>query len=71
MSSALVCGVALVMVVAIALRRAGYLKLDQKHLVKMLKLLGAFVVVDLYFFGCDLLTEGFLKPGRARTSSPC
>ena len=22
-------------------------------------MLGAFVVVDLYFFGCDLLTEGF------------
>ena len=58
-SSALVCGVALVLVVVIALRRAGYLQLDQKHVVKMLKLLGVFVLVDLYFFGCDLLTEGF------------
>ncbi|MTH38772.1 polysulfide reductase [Veillonella dispar] len=58
-SSALVCGVALVLVVVIALRKAGYLELDQKHVVKMLKLLGVFVMVDLYFFGCDLLTEGF------------
>ena len=58
-SSALVCGVALVLVAVIALRRAGYLELDQKNVVKMLKLLGVFVMVDLYFFGCDLLTEGF------------
>ena len=58
-SSALVCGTALVMVVAIALRRAGYLSLDQAYLVKLAKLLGAFVVVDLYFFACDLLTAGF------------
>ncbi len=48
MSSALVCGTALVMVVAIALRRAGYLSLDQAYLVKLAKLLGAFVLVDLY-----------------------
>lgn len=58
-SSALVCGTALVMVVAVALRRAGYLELDRAHLVKLAKLLGAFVMVDLYFFGCDLLTEAF------------
>ncbi len=30
---------------------------------KLAKLLGAFVLVDLYFFGCDLLTEAF--PGGA------
>ena len=58
-SSALVCGTALVLVVVIALRAAGYLKLDQANVVKMAKLLGAFCCVDLYFFGCDLLTEGF------------
>ena len=58
-SSALVCGVALVLVVVIALRKAGYLELAQERVVKMLKLLGVFVMVDLYFFGCDLLTEGF------------
>ena len=58
-SSALVCGVALVLVVVIALRKAGYLQLDQKNIVKMVKLLGVFVCVDLYFFGCDLLTEAF------------
>ena len=58
-SSALVCGTALVIVVVAALRRAGYLELDQAHLVRLAKLLGAFICVDLYFFGCDLLTEGF------------
>ncbi len=58
-SSALVCGTGLVMIVVIALRAAGYLKLDQAYLVKMAKMLGAFVCVDLYFFGCDLLTEVF------------
>ena len=58
-SSALVCGTALVMVVVMVLRKAGYLSLDQAYLVKLAKLLGAFVMVDLYFFGCDLLTEAF------------
>ena len=58
-SSALVCGVALVLVVVIALRKAGYLELDQSFVVKMAKLLGVFVCVDLYFFACDILTEGF------------
>ena len=62
-SSALVCGTALVICIAVGLRRAGYLDLDQAHLVKLAKLLGAFVLVDLYFFGCDLLTEAF--PGGA------
>lgn len=47
------------MVVAIGLRKVGYLELDQSYLVKLAKLLGAFVMVDLYFFGCDLLTEAF------------
>lgn len=58
-SSALVCGTALVLVVVIALRKTGYLDLDQKYIVKLVKMLGAFVMVDLYFFGCDLLTSGF------------
>ncbi|MRX82793.1 NrfD/PsrC family molybdoenzyme membrane anchor subunit [Eggerthella guodeyinii] len=58
-SSALVCGTALVLVVVIGLRKAGYLELDQAHVVKLVKMLGAFVLVDLYFFGCDLLTSAF------------
>lgn len=62
-SSALVCGTALVMVVVVALRRAGYLALDQRYVVKLAKMLGAFVMVDLYFFGCDLLTSAF--PGAS------
>lgn len=58
-SSALVCGIALVLVVVIGLRRAGYLQIDQQNITKMVKLLGIFIVVDLYFFACDLLTAGF------------
>lgn len=58
-SSALVCGTALVLVAVIALRKAGYLSLEQENIVRLCKLLGAFVCVDLYFFGCDLLTEAF------------
>ncbi|HIW76481.1 MULTISPECIES: NrfD/PsrC family molybdoenzyme membrane anchor subunit [Gordonibacter] len=58
-SSALVCGTALVLVVVIALRKAGYLDVAQTNIVKMAKMLGAFVCVDLYFFGCDLLTSAF------------
>ena len=58
-SSALVCGTGLVTLACMALSRAGYLELSRESLVKLVKLLGAFVVVDLYFFGCDLLTEGF------------
>ncbi len=58
-SSALVSGTALVIVVVIALRKAGYLELDQRYLVKLAKMLGVFCMVDLYFFGCDLLTAGF------------
>ena len=58
-SSALVCGTALVIVAVVALRAAGYLKWEQANLARLAKLLGAFVAVDLYFFGCDLLTSGF------------
>ena len=58
-SSALVCGTGLVMCAAVALRAAGYLKWEQANLVKLAKLLAVFLLVDLYFFGCDLLTEGF------------
>ena len=49
-SSALVCGTALVICVVMALRKIGYLELDQAYIVKLAKLLGAFVCVDLYFF---------------------
>ncbi|MDO4290896.1 MAG: polysulfide reductase NrfD [Eggerthellaceae bacterium] len=59
-SSALVCGTALVMVIVVALRKAGYMEVEQENLVKLAKMLGAFVCVDLYFFGCDLLTSAFL-----------
>ncbi|MDR0501267.1 MAG: polysulfide reductase NrfD [Coriobacteriales bacterium] len=58
-SSALLSGLALVLIVAIALRKAGYIKLESANLIKMTRLLGVFCAVDLYFFACDLLTSGF------------
>lgn len=58
-SSALVCGSALVICASIGLRAVGYLKWNQENLVRLAKLLGIFVLVDLYFFGCDLITEAF------------
>ena len=58
-ASALDCGTALVLIVVIALRRAGYLVLDQQHVTNLAKMLGVFVCVDLYFFACDLLTAGY------------
>ena len=62
-SSALVCGTALVIAVAVLLRKIGFMKLAQENVVKMVKLLGIFLCVDLFFFACDLLTTGF--PGGA------
>lgn len=58
-SSALVCGVALVLIVVVALRKAGYMELAQENIIKMVKLLGVFLCIDLYFYACDLLTAGF------------
>ncbi len=64
-SSALVCGTGLVLAVVIALRKAGYLEVEDRNLGKLTKMLGAFILVDLYFFACDLLTEGFPGAGGA------
>ena len=57
--SALVSGMALVIIVVTILNKIGYLKFSDENLTKMAKLLGTFIVVDLYFLGCDLLTAGF------------
>lgn len=57
--SALDCGTALVLIVVIALRKVGYLKLDQANINKLAKMLAVFVCVDLYFFACELLTSGY------------
>jgi molybdopterin-containing oxidoreductase family membrane subunit len=58
-SSALVSGLALVLIVVFVLSKTGYLELEEANLSKMAKLLGVFTAVDLYFFACDLLTSGF------------
>jgi dimethyl sulfoxide reductase membrane subunit len=63
--SALDCGTALVLIVCIALRRAGYLELTQENVVKLSRMLAVFVLVDLYFFGCDLLTSGYFGADSA------
>ena len=65
-SSALVCGTALVLVVVLCLRHAERIEIKQEYIVKMAKLLGAFIMVDLYFFGCDLLTTGFPQGEAAK-----
>jgi molybdopterin-containing oxidoreductase family membrane subunit len=62
-SSALLSGLALVLLVVVVLRKSGYLALEESSLTKMLKLLGVFTAVDLYFFACDLLTTGFPAAG--------
>lgn len=58
-SSALVSGVSLVLIVVVCLKKAGYVAIAQENLVKMGKFLGVFLLVDLYFFGCDLLTSSY------------
>ena len=62
-SSALVCGTGLVLAVCAGLSRAGYIQFSRENQVKLAKLLAVFVLVDLYFFGCDLLTEAFPAAG--------
>ncbi len=58
-SSALLSGLALILIVVVVLRKAGYLELEESNIRRMAVLLGVFTAVDLYFFGCDLLTSGF------------
>ena len=58
-SSALASGTALVLVAAVALRKSGYVQLAQESFVKLVKTMGVFICVDLFFFACDLITEGF------------
>ena len=58
-ASALDCGTALVLIVVIALQKAGRIAFDCAHMVNLAKMLAVFTCVDLYFFACDLLTSGF------------
>ena len=58
-ASALDCGTALVLVVVIALQKAGRLSIERSSMVNLAKMLAVFTCVDLYFFACDLLTSGF------------
>lgn len=58
-ASALDCGTALVLIVVIALQKAGRLSIERSSMVNLAKMLAVFTCVDLYFFACDLLTSGF------------
>jgi dimethyl sulfoxide reductase membrane subunit len=64
-SSALVSGLSLVMVVVVLLNRFRYMELKHENLVKMAKFLGVFLVVDLYFFASELITSAFPGDGGA------
>ena len=58
-ASALDCGTALVLIVVVALQKAGRLTIERSSMVNLAKMLAVFTCVDLYFFACDLLTSGF------------
>lgn len=58
-SSALASGTALVLAASFALDKAGYVSFGGAEREKLAKLMGAFVLVDLLFFVCDLVTEAF------------
>lgn len=62
-SSALVSGLALVLLVVVALRHSGYLSVEATNMAKMGRLLALFLIVDFYFFGCELLTMGYSGGG--------
>lgn len=57
--SAMASGLALVMIVCAALSKTGYLRVENGLFAKMAKLLAVFVLVDLYFLGCDVLTMAY------------
>ncbi|MDR1014798.1 MAG: polysulfide reductase NrfD [Coriobacteriales bacterium] len=58
-SSALVSGLALVLIVVAVLNKTSYLTVTHDNFVRLVRLLGVFTVVDLYFYACDMLTAGF------------
>jgi len=58
-SSALVSGLALTLIVVLILQKVGYLKADPESNSRMAWLLGIFVLVDLFLLFCELLTAGF------------
>lgn len=61
--SALVSGFGLVIVTVIALRKTGYIELEDDNLQKMTTLLAICILVDLFLFFCDLLTSGYAGAG--------
>lgn len=62
-ASALASGTALVMLLAAAVRRCGFVEIDGAGFGKLAKLLGIFILVDLYCYACDLVTEAFPNAG--------
>jgi len=62
-TSALVSGLALVLVITLVLQKTGYLKRDQDMVTRMAGMLGVFVIVELFLFFCELLTAGYPAAG--------
>jgi len=63
-SSALVSGLALTLIVVLILQKTGYLKADPESNSRMAWLLGIFVLVDLFLLFCELLTAGYPLGGQ-------
>jgi molybdopterin-containing oxidoreductase family membrane subunit len=62
-TSALVSGLGLVLLVAAVLNRGGSIKLDREDFFKLGRMLGVFVAIDLFLFFCDILTGVFPGAG--------
>lgn len=58
-ASALDCGTALVLIVVIALQKAGRLTIERSSMVNLAKMLAVFTCVDLYFFAWRSADERF------------
>jgi len=67
-SSALVSGLALLMLVALILRRLRYFEVSDDLVENMGKLLAIFLIVDLFFLFCELLTG--IYPEAAEGKDP-
>ena len=62
-ASALASGTALVLLLAAAVRKCGFAEIDAVGFSRLAKLLGVFILADLYFYACDLVTEAFPNAG--------
>ncbi len=67
-ASALVSGLALVILLALAVRRVGRLRFEDEPVVFLGGLLGVFIAVEAFFVGAEFLTAAY--PGSPNESGP-